>query len=232
MAHTLLVDRLGRPYTPMMDPALRRGQRPPNYGRRFPAEVLTSDEVGRLIAACPRRGPSGLRDRALIVVMWRAGLRIAEALALELRDVDLQAGTLTVRHGKGNRRRVVGIDPTAQAVLERWLDARSRLGVPRGARVFCTVSAPRPGRPYQSPQARIMLKRRAGRAGIDKRVHPHGLRHTFAVELLREGLDVKMIQMQLGHNDLRTTDRYLSHLMPLELVEAMQRRDWPEQVAA
>lgn len=232
MAKQQLVDRLGRPYTPMMDPALRRGQRPPNYGRRFPAEVLSSEEVGRLIAACPRRGPSGLRDRALIVVMWRAGLRIAEALALELRDVDLQAGTLTVRHGKGNRRRVVGLDPTGQAVLERWLEARARLGVPRGAPVFCTVSKPAPGRPYQSPQARIMLKRRAHRAGIDKRVHPHGLRHTFAVELLREGLDVKMIQLQLGHNDLRTTDRYLSHLMPLELVEAMRRRGWPEQVAA
>jgi site-specific recombinase XerD len=226
------LDRLGRPYTPMMDPALRRGRRPPNYGRRFPAEPLTNAEVAGLIAACPRRGPSGLRDRALIVVLWRAGLRIAEALALELRDVDRDAGTLTIRHGKGNRRRVVGLDPTAMAVLERWLDARAGLGVPRGSRVFCTISQPNPGRSYQAPQAREMLKRRAQRAGIEKRVHPHGLRHTCAVDLLREGLDVKLIQRQLGHSDLRTTDRYVDHLLPAQLVERMRNRDWPNDVAA
>jgi site-specific recombinase XerD len=216
----------------MMDPELRRGRRPPNFGKRYPAEILTIGEIGRLLDACPRRGPSGLRDRALIVVLWRAGLRIAEALALELRDVDRQAGTLTVRHGKGNRRRVVGLDPMAMAVLDRWLDARAKLGVPAGAKAFCTITKGNVGNPYQAPQAREMIKRRARRAGIEKRVHPHGLRHTCAVDLLREGVDVKLIQRQFGHSDLRTTDRYLDHLMPHQVVEAMQRRDWPDDIAA
>jgi integrase/recombinase XerD len=218
----------------MMDPDLKRGRRPPNYGKRYPAEVLTAGEISRLIDACPcpRRWPSGMRDRALIVVLWRSGLRIAEALALEMRDIDRQAGALTVRHGKGNRRRVVGLDPMGMAVLERWLDARAKLSVPAGSKVFCTIIHGQAGRPYQAPQARDMLKSRARKAGIEKRVHPHGLRHTCAVDLLREGLDVKLIQRQFGHSDLQTTDRYLDHLMPHQMISAMRRRDWPDDVAA
>ena len=99
-------------------PGYRKGQHPPNYGLKLPAEVLTASEVRALMAACPRRGPPGVRNRALIVVLWRGGLRSAEALDLELRDIDQAAGTVTVRHGKGNRRRVVGLDPEAFAVLQ------------------------------------------------------------------------------------------------------------------
>lgn len=222
-----LVDRLGRPYTPMMDPALRRGRRPANAGKKYPAEILTADEVGRLMAACGRRGPTGLRNRAIIVVLWRGGLRISEALALAPRDVDLDLGTVTVRHGKGNKRRVVGLDPQALAVIERWLDARRRLGVARSAPLFCTITRGNVGHRVAAAYFREALHNLGRRAGIEKRVHPHGLRHTHAVELMREGVPLPVIQKQLGHNDLKTTADYLDHLLPGEVIAAMQNRVWP-----
>jgi site-specific recombinase XerD len=225
------LDRRGRPYTAMMDPDRRRGQRPPNYGRRFPAEILTGDEINRLMAACGR-GLAGRRNRAMIVVMWRCGLRIAEVIALEPRDVDLDGGTVTVRHGKGNRRRVVGIDPAAAAVVERWQTARAELGVRRGAPLFCTITRGDVGGPVGAPYFREAMKALGDRAGIDKRVHPHGLRHTFAVDLMREGVPLTMIQKLLGHGDLATTARYLDHLLPMEAVERARARVWPAGVAA
>jgi site-specific recombinase XerD len=208
-------------------PGYRKGQRPPNHGQKFPAEILTPAEVARLMDACPRRGPSGIRNRALIVVLWRGGLRTQEALDLELRDVDRDAGTLTVRHGKGNRRRVVGFDPAAFAVLEQWLQARAKLGVPRGAKVFCTITRGNIGQPLSGGYWRETIKRLGRKAGIEKRVHSHGLRHTHATELRREGVDLVVIQRQLGHSSLGVTARYLDHLAPTEVVDKMRARHWP-----
>lgn len=213
----------------------RRGQKPPNYGRKFPPEVLTSDEVRRLLAACPRRGPSGLRNRALIVVLWRCGLRIAEALALEEKDIDFDAGTVTVLRGKGAKRRVVGIDPEALAVIQVWIDCRRRRGISSRAPLFCTIaeSFDGPGHAIRSAYVRDALKRLGRKAGIAKRVHPHGLRHTHAYELANEGVPVHVIRQQLGHTSLAITDRYINHLAPVAVVKAMQARTWaPEAVAA
>lgn len=234
-----LVDQLGRPYAPMMDPRSRLGIKPANAGKRYPAEVYTAAEVARLIAACPRRGPSGLRNRALIVVMWRAGLRVAEAVELEPRDLDLDSGKVTVRCGKGSRgrgpkRRVVALEPEAMAVVERWLDRRAQLGVPRGSKVFCTIRRDPGGigRPLTTSYVREMLHERGAKAEIDKRVHPHGLRHTCAVDLLEAGLDVKTIQLVLGHTDLRVTDRYLDHLSGHHVVAKMRARVAPPELLA
>jgi integrase/recombinase XerD len=208
-------------------PGYRAGQRPPNFGKRYPAEVLTPAEVSKLINVCARRGPSGIRNRALIVVLWRGGLRSQEALDLELRDVDRQAGTLTIRHGKGNRRRVVGFDPAAFAVLERWLEVRSKLKVPAGAKVFCTITRGNLGHPVSAAYWRETIKRLGVKAGIEKRVHSHGLRHTHATELRREKIDPVVIQRQLGHSSLGVTQRYLDHLEPTEVIDTMQQRHWP-----
>jgi integrase/recombinase XerD len=227
----VLVDRRGHVRPAVTLPGHKAGQKPPNYGRTFPAEVLTPAEMQRLIAACGR-GPAGLRNRALIVVMWRGGLRCQEALDLELRDIDRENGTITIRHGKGNRRRVVGVDPPAFAILERWLDARAKIGVPRGSRIFCTITNPNPGLPLSGSYWREAIKRLGQRAGIEKRVHSHGLRHTHAAELAREKTSIVLISKQLGHSDLRITQRYVDHLEPAEVVEAMQRREWPIHEAA
>lgn len=230
--HEVLYDRRGHPRPAITLPGYRAGEHPANYGLKYPAEILTPAEIGRLMQACARRGPSGVRNRALIVVLWRGGLRAGEALELELRDVDAAAGTLTIRHGKGNRRRVVGLDPPAFVVLEHWIEVRRKLGVPRGAKVFCSITAPNIGRPLSGSYWREAIKKLGVKAGIEKRVHSHGLRHTHAVELMREGVPGLIISRQLGHSSLRVTQHYMDHLEPGEVVEVMQGRQWPELPSA
>jgi integrase len=220
------LDRRGHVRPAVTLPGHNAGQKPPNYGRRFPPEVLTAREIQRLIAACGR-GPAGLRNRALIVVMWRSGLRCQEALDLELRDIDRNECTVAVRHGKGNRRRVVGMDPSAFAVVVQWLETRTELGVPRGSKVFCTITRPGVGRPLPPSYWREAIKRLGMKAGIEKRVHSHGLRHTLAAELMREGVPILHISRQLGHSNLAITQRYVDHLEPGEVIAIMKARAWP-----
>ena len=193
---------------------------PANKGRRYPAEVLTPEEVRALVKACSNRAPTGVRNRALVVVLYRGGLRISEALALAPKDVDRAAGTVTVLHGKGDKRRTVGLDPGAFAVLERWLDRRAKLGINGRAAIFCTLQ----GRPMATAYVRALMPRLARRAGIEKRVHAHGLRHTHAAELAMEGKPVNLIQAQLGHASLAVTSTYLAHIAPAQLIEAMRTR--------
>ena len=199
-----------------------RIREPANKGHRYPAEVLTPDEVRTLIRACSSRAPTGIRNRALIVVLYRGGLRISEALALKPKDLDRDAGTIRVLHGKGDRARTVGLDPTAFSLLERWLDHRATLGINGRAVLFCTLR----GKPLATAYMRALLPRLARRAGIEKRVHAHGLRHTHAAELAREGVPVNVIQMQLGHASLAVTDRYIRHIAPEQVIEAMRARVW------
>ena len=205
-------------------PGYRAGMDAPNKGKTYPAEPLTREEVGALLAACSRRGSAGLRTRALIVLLYRTGLRISEALDLEVKDIDLGAGTVTTLHGKGDRRRTVGMDAQAQAVLEQWLARRRELGL-RGGIVFCVIThGPRLGGRQHSSVVRETLKDLAVKAGIDKRVHPHGLRHTHAVEIAREGVPLHIIRRQLGHANLGTTARYIDHLSPQDVIDAIHHR--------
>ena len=112
---------------PDPEPHDRGGWRvPPNTGRRYPAETLLPEEVQALLRACSTRAPTGLRNRALLVAMYRGGLRVGEALALLPKDVDPVHGTLRITNGKGGKARLVGRDPEAMAVLERWLDRRAQ----------------------------------------------------------------------------------------------------------
>ena len=106
-----------------------RPHRPANRGQRYPAEILTADEVQALIRACSNRAPTGLRNRALVVLLYRGGCRVGEALRLCPKDLNRAAGTVTVLRGKGGTRRTIGLDPGAFAVVERWLDVRTKLGI-------------------------------------------------------------------------------------------------------
>ena len=142
-------------------PTLHPGTTRPK--RRLPPEVLSDDELCALMRACGRHAPTGLRNRALIALLYRAGLRINEALTLYPKDLELADGSVRVPHGKGGRSRTVGLDPGAAAIIERWLDARSRLGLRGRHPVFCTLS----GRPMADAYVRVMLKRLAARAGIE-----------------------------------------------------------------
>jgi site-specific recombinase XerD len=193
-----------------------------NKGQRFPAEILTGDEVKALLGACSTRAPTGVRNRALIATMYRGGLRISEALALRPKDLDRQAGTVRVLQGKGGKSRTVGFDPAAFGLIERWLDRRAELRINGRHRLFCTLD----GKPLDPSYVRHLLPRLASKAGIEKRVHPHALRHTHAAELAREGVPLNVIQAQLGHSNVATTSRYLAHIAPAEVIRVMQGREW------
>ena len=195
---------------------------PANKGKKLPPEPLTLAEVEALLKQCSRRAPTGLRNAAMIVLLWRGQLRISEALGLMPRDLDPEAGTVRIRHGKGDKCRVVGLDSGAWAVVGRWLVARKALGFNGRNAVLCTLD----GEPMEAAYVRALLPRLARKAGIEKRVHAHGLRHTGAFELANEGHPIHVIQAQLGHTSLATTDRYIRHLNPTAVVETMKARTW------
>ena len=191
---------------------------------KLPPEILTGTEVRLLLDACSRRCPTGIRNRALIAVLYRTGLRISEALALRRSDVDGDAGTVRVLHGKGDKARTVGLDPGGFGLLDLWLVRRSRLYFHANGHtpLFCTLK----GGPINSSYIRRLLPRLAAKTGIAKRVHAHGLRHTHAAELAAENVPVNVIQRQLGHSSLTTTSEYLNHVAPQDVISAMQGRVW------
>ena len=200
--------------------------RSPIAGRKFPAEPLTPTEVQALLRACSSRASTGIRNRALIVTLWRGGLRISEALALYPKDIDAERSTLRVLHGKGDRSRTIGLDPEALAIIEKWIERRGKIGLTGRHPLFCTLRGNRVSPVY----VRNLLRRIAVKVHILKRVHPHGLRHTHAFELANEGTPVHIIQQQLGHSSLATTDRYVRHLNPQAVVDAMKGRTWGTEI--
>lgn len=221
-------DRRGYYRSPVTFASYRIGKPAANKGKTYPPEPLTRAEVHALMRACGG-GAAGRRDRALVVLLWRGAVRISEALALEPKDVDLALGTVSVLRGKGKKRRVIGLDPEAVLVLEDWLKWRYRIGLTRRHAVFCVITRGRSfGRPIHSSCFREKLKVAAARAGIDKRVTPHQLRHTCASEMAREGLDILSIQDHLGHSQPATTFRYIHRLNPWESIRAAQARSWDD----
>jgi site-specific recombinase XerD len=199
---------------------------PTNKGQKRPVEPLTAEEVRTLLAAASTRYSSGIRMRALIGVMYGAGLRVNEALALRPHDVDLQAGTVRIRHGKGDKARVVGIDPHAAALLETWMQHRKTLGVNGRHLIFCTYSKNDLGGPMSDRYVRTAMAKLGEKAGIAKRVHPHGLRHSLAFAMATEGTPTHEIQAALGHSSLAVTDRYVRHLAATDVVARMRAREW------
>jgi integrase len=174
----LLLDAAGRRRSPATRPEFHAGRSPRNKGIRYPADPPTIEEI---IAVMRRAGDGvhGRRLRGLIVVLWRAGLRICDALALAEADLDPRRGSLLVRRGKGGRRREVGMDDWAWEQLEPWLQARVELPV---GPLFCIVNGPTRGRPWTAGAARSQLRRLAREAGVRRRFAPHQLRHAHAVE--------------------------------------------------
>jgi site-specific recombinase XerD len=184
--------------------------------------LLTEDEVRLLLAQCSRRAPTGIRDRAVLVVMYRAGLRVSEALDLRPADIDHDRGTIRVHHGKGDKARTVGIDAEGLAVIQLWISERAKLGINGRSKLFCTLK----GTPLSANQVRQMIKRRAAKTDISKRVHPHGLRHTHAAELIEEGVPLNVIRDQLGHTSIATTDTYLRNIAPDAVIKMGRNRKW------
>lgn len=165
-------------------------------------KVLTDEELRALLAIPSRRYPTGRRNRALLAMMGATTcLRVSEALALKLRDVNLAEGKVNVWRGKGKRDRTAYLSDAQVEALRGWLEVR-----PKGAAtLFCTLA----GRPLSTSYVRQMVARLAERAGIEWRVHPHSLRHTGASQMLRGGFTLAEVQKTLGHSNVSTTSVYL-----------------------
>jgi len=221
-------NRWGRRDSPILYASYRRGKKPSNAGRRFPPEPLEGEEVLALMQHCGR-GPGLVRNRALLAVMWRSGLRKNEALSLVPKDINFELGAIRVLHGKGDRDRLVHLDEQTAGLLFDWLRRRRQIAglLPDDAPVFCTYERGIAGQALTGAYVSDMMHRAARRAGITKRVHPHQLRHTFAWEMRLEGWDMPTISESLGHRDIGTTYAYLNHLAPIDRVRQVSQRTWP-----
>lgn len=230
----ILLDRRGLPRTRATMPGAGRGRRPVTKGREYPPDPMTSKEIDAMLRylAEPRNKyetrhgrTSRIRLRALIALLWRSGLRISEALDLEPRDLQREHFCLTVRHGKGDKRRISAMDEWGWKMLEPWLTVRAE--IERGP-VFCVVSGVSAGMRWSSADVRRQLKATADAAGVNRRVAPHQFRHAHAADLYREKVDVFVVQRQLGHARLDITAHYLSSIAPVELLEPIGRRKAPQ----
>ena len=166
----------------------------------------------------------GQRLRALIVLLWRAGLRVSEALALQENDLDPARGAIMVRRGKGGKRREVGMDRWAWCQLDQWLQTRREL--PVGA-LLSVIHGPTAGRHWETSAARKQLHHAAAAAGVRRRFAPHQLRHAHAVEMAHEGVPLVVIQRQLGHANLGITSIYLQGIDSAEIIDTVHGRPSP-----
>ena len=175
---------------------------------------LAADEVDRLLAQPDVATPRGLRDRALIELLYATGLRVSELLSLRVHDINLEAGHLTCT-GKGGKQRLVPIGDEAARWVGRYLrEARSRLlGRASSPRLFVNA---RGGAALTRSGFWRILKAYGRTAGIERHLSPHVLRHSFATHLLEHGADLRAIQMMLGHADLSTTQIY-THVLEARL---------------
>ncbi|MDR7417133.1 MAG: site-specific tyrosine recombinase XerD [Armatimonadota bacterium] len=192
--------------------------RGPRRRRPLP-KVLSREEVARLLTQPSARSPEGLRDRAILELLYASGLRVAELVGLEVGDVDLEAELVRVT-GKGRRPRVVPVGSYAVRALEAYLNL-GRPALLRG-RQTRALFVNRAGRPLSRQGVWGMLRRYARLAGIASPVSPHVLRHSFATHLLEGGADLRAVQELLGHASIATTQIY-THVTREHLRQAFDR---------
>jgi integrase/recombinase XerD len=175
---------------------------PPRLGRRLPV-VLSFDEVSRLLSAPDVSRPRGRRDRAMLSVMYAAGLRVSELCALRFSDVDQKRGFVSVL-GKGQKRRLVPIGEVALADLDLHLQSPRPARGGNSSAVFLSSW----GKPLSRQAFWKLVLGYARKVGITKPISPHKLRHSFATHLLEGGADLRSVQAMLGHANIATTEIY------------------------
>lgn len=190
-----------------------------NKGLTLPAEVFSQDEVERFLGTFQKKSFTGIRNEAMFLLALRCQLRCNEITGLRVSDIDFERGCITVIKGKGNKRRVVGCDEKTLVHLRKYLEKRPALGV---SWLFVSHK----GKRLDNSYLRKLAARHGVKAGIAKRVHVHGFRHTGACFLADQGVDVRIIQKQLGHSSLAVTDRYLDHLGAGAVLQALQEIRW------
>ncbi len=185
-----------------VDPTLRIDT--PKLPRALP-KTLTETDVENLLAAPALEGPLGLRDRAMLEVLYASGLRVSELVTLKVPQVSRDMGIVRVL-GKGSKERLVPLGEEALAWIERYLrEARPQL---LGARVSDVLFVTTRAAAMTRQAFWYSIKRYALQAGLNKPVSPHTLRHAFATHLLNHGADLRVVQLLLGHSDISTTQIY------------------------
>lgn len=180
----------------------------PKLSKRLPGTLSDSD-VGRLLSACSN-DPEGLRDRALIELLYASGARISEVSALDVRDVDVRQRQVRL-FGKGSKERVVPLYPRAVEAVQAYVkDARPSLACCSGRATNALFLSSR-GNRMSAAALRERFERLVELAGLDPSITPHAMRHTFATQLLDGGADLRSVQELLGHESLSTTQIY-THL--------------------
>ena len=166
-----------RKRSPVTLPEFRRGVSPPNKGRKLPAEVLMPHEVKALIGSFGD-SVTGVRNRAIVMLLYHAGLKVAQVVALERRHYEPGSRTITAPSWRGQPERVGTLDSDTRAALDQWMKLRRQSGVRVTAPLFCTVSAGTKGNPLHTAYLRNMLKDKANELGIDRRCSCEGLRRS------------------------------------------------------
>ena len=220
---SVLLDVAGHRRSPATMPGYHRGRPPRNKGEQYPADPPTVEEIDAVMRTISDRA-DGHRLRALIVLLWRAGLRISEALALQESDLDRSRGAVLIRRGKGGKRREVGMARWAWEQLDPWLEIRHQ--IPIGA-LLCVIHGPTAGRRWEASAARKQLHRAASAAGVRRLFAPHQLRHAHAIEMAHEGVPLVVIQRQLGHANLGITSVYLQGIDSSEIISTVHGRPSP-----
>jgi site-specific recombinase XerD len=219
-----VLDAAGRRRSPATMPGYHAGRPPRNKGLLYPADAPSVEEIVAVMrhASDDRHG---FRLRALVVVLWRSGLRIQEAIALGEHDLDPPAGLAARAQRQGRPPPCeIGMDAWGWEQLRPWLAARVELPV---GPLFCIIDGPTRGRRWSSANVRVEFRRLAAQAGIRRRFAPHQLRHAHAVELAREGVPLNVIQRQLGHANLGTTSIYLQGIDTEEIIATVHARRAP-----
>lgn len=188
----------------------------PSQEQHLP-EVLTVDEVNRLVAAVDLSKPEGHRNRAILEMLYGSGLRVSELVNLRLSHMYRQEGYMLI-DGKGSKQRLVPISPTAEEWFGYWMQDRARLDVKPEFVDIAFLN--HYGRQLTRAMIFTIIRRLATEAGITKTISPHTLRHSFATHLLQNGADLRIIQQLLGHEDIGTTEIY-THLNVEDLRKAI-----------
>ena len=192
-------------------------------GEKYPGTKIDEDDILKIMETYDKNTVAGSRDRAILAVMYRSGMRIAEALALMPENLDRDQSFIRVLHGKGDKDRTVVMDDGGWSIMGRWLKKRAKISnLPEDAPLFCSPS----GKAITQQNFRKVLYIHAKKAGVKARVNPHGFRHSHAFEMASEGIQPHIIQEQLGHASLERTQVYLKHLCPTDVRSALEKRVW------
>lgn len=177
----------------------------PKLGKSLP-NSLSEDNVVLLLNAPDLSGPIGMRDRAMLELLYATGLRVSELITLEYKQVNLQQGVVRVL-GKGNKERLVPMGDEAVIWINSYLD-EARNFIVKSGEVSNYLFVTRRGSKMTRQAFWYLIKRYAIQAGINQKLSPHTLRHAFATHLLNHGADLRVVQLLLGHSDLSTTQIY------------------------